>query len=141
MARGVSWELPNNTSYCQCWRLLSTNCWQGSIDEDNNYVTWRNGADTYIEPSPLLASVWYRKVLCMLPKEKQKQQPRYTPFHLPWCPACKTYASATVTQSHHCGRNQPISDLSEDLYITHKNLRLETRYPRDLGKRQMLLFC
>jgi hypothetical protein len=44
--------------------------------------TWRNGPGACLDPSPLCASkhLWYKKSLCMLPKEKCKHQPSQKTF-------------------------------------------------------------
>lgn len=58
------------------YRLLSTNCQQGPIGEVNPSTThwaWINQAGVYIEPSPLLSSIFGTgRYFCTLPKEKHE---------------------------------------------------------------------
>lgn len=56
LAKGVPWKSPNNPGCCQDYKLLSTNWQQGPVPEDYTHTThwtWRDGAGTYIESSPL----------------------------------------------------------------------------------------
>lgn len=57
--------------------LLFTNWWQGPIAEDKTHWTWRSRDAVYTEP--LLLALWYRKVLCRLPKEKHQWQRQRDP--------------------------------------------------------------
>lgn len=54
LAKGVSWELPNNPGYCQGCGLLFTSCWQGRSAEDNTCVmlwTWRSHGEVKLAPT------------------------------------------------------------------------------------------
>lgn len=38
---------------------------------------------------PYVLGLWYRKVLCMLPKEKCEHKLSYKPSDIQWCTVCK----------------------------------------------------
>jgi hypothetical protein len=81
-ARGVLWELPNNSGCCKTMGcspqtpLLKTTPKQFIEDRE---VKW---APTYKAFTPTVQHVWYRRVRSMLPKENHKHQPSHIPFDL-----------------------------------------------------------
>lgn len=48
--------------------------------------------------NPMFYCLWYRKILCMLPKEKHKHQVSHKLSNLQWCPACKIHEWNSVTK-------------------------------------------
>ena len=55
------WKWPNNTDCCQDNRLLITKWHQNSIAEENTHTInwmWKGIAGAYLEPSPLLSSLY-----------------------------------------------------------------------------------
>jgi len=95
-------QQPPNPGCCAGYRLFSTNGEQGSIAEDNTYAIlwiWRCRAVAYMEPSLLCSScLWYRKVLCMLSREKCKHHTSHKPFIYNGVLSAK-YTRAMVAQS------------------------------------------
>lgn len=65
--------------------------WQGPIAEDiyKTQETWRSGADNYLyrDFTPTVWYLWYMKVFCMVPKEKNQHQTSNKFFDWHWCAA------------------------------------------------------
>lgn len=73
LVKGIPWKSWNNPGCCQHNMLLSLIWQKNSMAKNNTHTihwTWRSQATFYIELSTLCSRVWYRKVLCSLPKEK-----------------------------------------------------------------------
>lgn len=114
LAKGVSWEPPNNLCCCQDYRLFSTNWQQSPIAEDNTYAmhrTWRSWASSYIEPLLLYVSIFGTgrySVSYQRSKVKHQTATNSSIYNgvLP--------ANMIVQQWHKAyGSNQPISDLPQ----------------------------
>ena len=95
LAKQISWELPKQPKQCSPQTDSKTPLLKKTSTQ---LIEQRSQAGAF---TPVFLCLWYRKVLCMLPKDIHKHEASHKPFVLQWCPACMMYlaARAVVVES------------------------------------------